>query len=40
LTDVYLVVLAVGHAGRLVTFHHSISVQSAKDAKAAHVVFL
>ena len=34
LTDVYLVALAVRHAGRLVTFDHSISVQSAKGAKA------
>ena len=40
LTDVYLVALAVRHAGCLVTFDHSISVQSAKGAKAAHLVFL
>jgi len=40
LTDVYLVALAVRHAGHLVTFDRSISVQSAKGAKAAHLVFL
>ena len=40
LTDVYLVALAVRHSGRLVTFDHSISIQSVKGAKAAHLVTL
>ena len=40
LTDVYLVALAVRHSGRLVTFDHSIAMQSVKGAKPANLVLL
>lgn len=40
LTDVYLVALAVRHSGCLVTFDHSISLQSVKGAEAANLVSL
>ena len=40
LTDVYLLALAVAHAGRFVTFDHSVSVEAIKGAKARDVVTL
>ncbi len=40
LTDVYLLALAVAHAGRLVTFHQSIAIQAVTGASPAHLLVL
>ena len=40
LTDVYLLALAVKHAGRLATFDHSIPLAAARGAEAKHLVVI
>lgn len=40
LTDVYLLALAVHHRGYLVTFDHSIALDSVRGAKASHLLVL
>ncbi len=40
LTDVYLLALAVGHGGRLVTFDRTIALAAVRGASAQHLVRL